>query len=205
MPEVVKSAGTSYRYRYRIIENDFPGISRKLKLKLQNKGIDEIYGGGTGYPEIDKILQETGGDEDLATIEQIDQEDADELEIKNDLDEALNSIKGMRRLRRRVRAKVEASKIALAEGIKQGKINPNNSVSNSLTISAEPTETNTGTPVQGTSPDILSAEDRANIEESIRKYKRQLLITPSRGLRDIIEYKIKELQTKLEKDRIARG
>jgi hypothetical protein len=180
-------------------------IIEELKLKLQNKGVDEIYGGGTGYPEIDKILEETGGDEDLVTIEEIDQEDADELEIKNDLDEALNSIKGMRRLRRRVRAKVQASKIALAEGIKQGRINPNNSVSNSLTISPEPTETNTGTPVQGTSPDILSDQDRANIEESIRKYRRQLTITVTRGLRNIIEYKIKQLQTKLEKDRIARG
>jgi len=180
-------------------------IIEELKLKLQNKGVDEIYGGGTGYPEIDRILQETGGDEDLATIEELDQEDADELEIKTDLDDALDSIKGMRRLRRKVRAKVEASKIALAEGLKTGKINPNNSVSNSLTISAEPTATNTGTTANNTSPDILSAQDRTNIEESIVRYKRQLSITPSRGLRDLIEYKIKQLQEKLEKDRIARG
>jgi len=180
-------------------------IIEELKLKLQNKGVDEVYGGGTGYPDVDKLLQETGGNEDLATMEQIDQEDADELEIKTDLDDALDSIKGMRRLRRKVRAKVQASKIALAEGLKTGKINPNNNVSNSLTISAEPTQTNTGTPAKDTSPDILSTQDRANIEESIRKYKLQLRTTPSRSVRDLIQNKIKELEVKLEKDRIARG
>jgi hypothetical protein len=180
-------------------------IFEELKLKLQRKGVDTIYGGGTGYPEIDALLRETQGDQDSLSQEETDQLDSDQLEIKNDLDDALNSIKGMNKLRKKVRKKVQASKQALAEGLKEGKINPNNSVSTALTISPEPTPVDNTKPPVTNSADILSNEDRTNIENKILIYRRQLAITPSRPFRILIESKIKELQTKLEKDRIARG
>jgi hypothetical protein len=180
-------------------------IFEELKLKLQRKGVDTIYGGGTGYPEIDALLKETQGDQDPLSQEETDQLDSDQLEIKNDLDDALNSIKGMDKLRKKVRKKVQASKQALAEGLKEGKINPNNSVSTALTISPEPTPVDNTKPLVTNSADLLSNEDRTNIENKILTYRNQLSITTSRPFRILIESKIKELQTKLEKDRKARG
>ena len=180
-------------------------IFEELKLKLQRKGVDTIYGGGTGYPDIDALLRETQGNEDPFSQEETDQLDSDELEIKNDLDNALNSIKGMDKLRRKVRSKVEASKQALAEGIKEGKINPNNSVSTALTISPEPTPVDNTKPPVTNSADILSNEDRTNIENKILVYRRQLILNTLSPFRKLIQIKIKTLQEKLEKDRKARG
>ena len=116
----------------------------------------------------------------------------------------IDTIKGATKLKKRVKQNIAKEIVNTNTSIKQGNIPPaaastvNNISSNATQIINKGVESSTA------NTDILSDQERIKLEEDLVKLK-ELLITAGPLSIVTINEKIKLIQTKLEKDKIARG
>ena len=149
-------------------------ILEELKLKLINRGlVSPVSNTQTGFPDLDILIEDISLDEDIPEIEDEDEElDNEYKDIQTDLDTALNSIKGVSNLRRRIRNKITGQVSKLNQDIKQdnteGITLPGSTIT---TLNNVPKVIDTGSTSNTTNKDILSDEERRNLETRLRGTK----------------------------------
>lgn len=189
-------------------------ILEELKLKLQNLGyVQSIASSSTGYPDLDALIEDITIEDDF--VEEDDEElDNEYVEIQDELNTVIDSIKGAPKLRRRIKQKVDKEIEKTNQEIKEGTPPDFNSPSAANALNSTLKEINTGTASSSNNSDILSDEERSRLEKELKKYKTLLeSATKSRSsnnpvsLSIIANYKvkIKEIESKLDKDKKARG
>lgn len=184
-------------------------IIEELKLKLTNKGLIQGIGDtDSQYPDLDNLVSELLTDSDIPEFDQDDQSDIEStseyVSIQSELNSMIDGIKGASKLKKRVRKNIESTTADIKNNIQsQNPIPASNSSINSI-ISNTTQVINTGVQSATANADILSDQERTKLEQDLVRLK-QLLLTAGPLSIDSINYKIKLIQDKLEKDKIARG
>jgi hypothetical protein len=184
-------------------------IIEELKLKLQNKGLIQGIGDtGSQYPDLDILVNEILIDSDIPDSDQdnlSDEESTSEyIAIQSELNTMINGIKGASKLKKRVKKDIETTisdtkvNIQNQNNIPAANGSINSILSNNIQI------INTGVESTTANADILSDQEKIKLEQDLIKLK-QLLLTAGPLSIDNINIKIKLIQDKLEKDKIARG
>ena len=189
-------------------------ILEELKLKLQNRGyIQSTPTTGTGYPDLDILLQDITIPGDFA--EEDDTElDEEYISIQKELNTVIDNIKGAPQLKKRVQENVSQDTEVLNEEIQSGEIPVLGDPSPTDAIAEVKYEINTATETTTQSADIISDEERADLEKKLEKYKKLLRnitrnpikssTVSGKALIKKYKQKIKEIEEKLEKDKKAR-
>jgi len=184
-------------------------IIEELKLKLQNKGLIQGIGDtGSQYPDLDILVNEILIDSDIPDSDQdnlSDEESTSEyIAIQSELNTMINGIKGASKLKKRVKKDIESTisdtklNIQNQNNIPAANGSINSILSNNIQI------INTGVESTTANADILSDQEKIKLEQDLVKLK-QLILTAGPLSIDNINIKIKLIQDKLEKDKIARG
>ena len=188
---------------------DISIIIEELKLKLQNKGLIQGIGDtGSQYPDLDILVNEILTDSDIPDLDQdnlSDEESTSEyIAIQSELNTVINGIKGASKLKKRVKKNIEGTISDTKLNIQnQNNIPSANGSINSI-LSNTTQIINTGVESATANANILSDEERIKLEQDLVKLK-QLILTAGPLSIDNINIKIKVIQDKLEKDKIARG
>ena len=190
-------------------------IIEELKLKLQNQGLIQSPGPtNSGFPDLDQLTADMTIDFDFID-QDAEEDDQESKEIQDELNTVLDTIKGLPKLRRRVKQKVDKQLQDFKQDIQSG--NTPENVSNPLTSTISNTSQgiNTGVGTNTNNPDILSDEERLRLEQELQRNRdllKNLLKSFISVLRDkngpliaSTRLKIKEIEGKLQKDKVARG
>jgi hypothetical protein len=184
-------------------------IIEELKLKLQNKGLIQGIGDtGLQYPDLDSLVNELLLDSDIPDTDEDNQSDKDlsseYISIQSELNSMIDGIKGASKLKKRVKKNIENTISDTKTNIQnQNNLPVANRSINSI-ISNTTQLINTGVESATANSDILSDQEKIKLEQDLVKLK-QLLLTAGPLSIDNINFKIKLIQDKLEKDKIARG
>lgn len=180
-------------------------IIEELKLKLNNKGLIQSTGDtDSGYPDLDELSKDIALDSDIPDIDDDNEADAEYLSIQNELNTMIDTIKGASKLKKRVRQNISKEVNNTKDSIKQGSIPQEASSVVSNTFNNTTQLINKGIQSTTNSSDILIDSERIKLEQELIRLKELSLRAGPLSIQ-LINNKIILIQTKLEKDKSARG
>jgi hypothetical protein len=180
-------------------------IIEELKLKLNNKGLVQSTGNtDSGYPDLDELSKDITIDSDISDAEDDNENNAEYISIQNELNTMVDTIKGAAKLKKKVRQNINKEVNNTKDSIKQGAIPQEASSVINNTINGTVQTINKGTQSTTNSSDILIDSERIKLEQELIKLK-ELSLTAGPLSIQLINNKIILIQTKLEKDKNARG
>jgi hypothetical protein len=180
-------------------------IIEELKLKLNNKGLTQSTGDtDSGFPDLDELSKDITIDSDIPDIEDDNEPNAQYISIQNELNTMVDTIKGATKLKKKVRQNINKEVNNTKDSIKQGTIPQEASSVINNTINSTVQTINKGTQSNTNTSDILIDSERIKLEQELIKLKELSLRAGPLSIQ-LINNKIILIQTKLEKDKNARG
>lgn len=180
-------------------------IIEELKLKLNNKGLTQSTGDtDSGFPDLDELSKDITIDSDIPDIEDDNEPNAQYISIQNELNTMVDTIKGAAKLKKKVRQNINKEVNSTKDSIKQGAIPQEASSVINNTINSTVQTINKGTQSTTNSSDILIDSERIKLEQELIKLKELSLRAGPLSIQ-LINDKIIVIQSKLEKDKKARG
>jgi hypothetical protein len=180
-------------------------IIEELKLKLNNKGLVQSTGNtDSGYPDLDELSKDITIDTDISDTEDDNENNAEYISIQNELNTMIDTIKGATKLKKKVKQNINKEVNNTKDNIKQGSIPQEASSVINNTINSTVQTINKGTQSTTNSSDILIDSERIKLEQELIKLKELSLRAGPLSIQ-LINDKIIVIQSKLEKDKKARG